>query len=126
MNNFNINVKDAATGQPVLADIYLLATAAGSPIMVNNAPVAFQTDVNGNYTFTNANTQVFARIQSTGYASKNVTLVPGANNIAIDAPGATFTVTGARTAYNKYKTIIWLALIMLVVVLGVKFKVIPL
>lgn len=124
MNTFNINVKDAATGQPVLADIYLLATAGGSPIMVNNAPVAFQTDVNGNYTFSNANTQVFARIQSTGYASKNVTLVPGANNIAIDAPGSTFTVTGARTVYNKYKTLIIISAILLLLFLAIKFKVI--
>lgn len=124
---YHINVTDAVTGQPVVANVVFLDGPAGNAILAGGVPAAVQTDVNGNVQFNNAMAQVYARVQASLYASQNVTLMPGSNNIKLNGAGSTdYIVTGTRTFYEKYKTIIWLVLIALAVILGVKYKVIPL
>lgn len=123
MNQYTIHVTDKTTGDPLIADLYMLESAGGNPILVLGQPSAFQTDVNGNYSFSSDATQIFVKLQSTGYQSQNLTLNPGNNNLQLDAlTGPMATITGSRTFYNKYKTFIFLILIMAAVFAAIKYK----
>lgn len=123
MNTYNIHISDAENGSPVMADIYLLSSDGGSSIMVNGQPSAFQTDANGDYSFQTETAPLYVRIQSTGYASKNATLQPGNNNLTLGGiAGPTALITGSRTFWNKYKTLLLLLLAIALVMAAVKFK----
>lgn len=124
MGTYHITVKDGS-GSPVsFAKIYTLDGPAGNGILFGGVPVAFETDVTGTYTVDNANPQIYARIEATGYQSKNVTLTPGVNDITLDVlTGPTAVIAGAQTFFNKYKVFILLALTILMFYLALKYKV---
>lgn len=123
--NYSIRVTDNTTGESVLADINALDAPGGNAILFNGQPAAFQTDVNGLYTFNNLQPQIYVRVGATGYTSQNVTLVPGQNNIKLEGVGGpTATITSTRTFWNKYKTIILLLLALVAVVMASKYKLI--
>lgn len=125
MNRYNIHVSDAVTGEALLADLYLLDAEGGSPVLVAGMPSAFQTDANGDYQFDSDQSQLFVKLQSTGYGSKNITLHPGNNNLTMDGiSGPSATITASRTFFNKYKVFIFLLLAMVAVFAAIKYKLI--
>lgn len=125
MNRYNIHVSDAVTGEGLITDFYILESSGGNPVLVAGLPSAFQTDANGDYQFDSDQSQLFVKLQSTGYAAQNITLHPGANNLTLDGiSGPSATVTAPRTFFNKYKVFIFLLLAMVAVFAAIKYKLI--
>jgi len=115
MTLYNIDVQDTS-GAPIgLAKIYF-TDAQYNGILNNGIPVAFETDANGSYDITTSDPPMYVRVTATGYQSKNVALVAGQNTIKLETVNlAGATITGARTFFNKYKTIILILLALALV-----------
>lgn len=134
MAQYIIQIKDSQQNPVGPATITFLDAPGGSPILMQNQPVSFQTDATGNYTFTAAAPSVPVRISMTGYPSTDAVFSPGTNTVLLK-PGNTGVVgphttiaplanmPKINTVVNEHRDILMILAAVFLFYLAVKFNV---
>lgn len=127
MPTFVTTVRDRNTNAPIVGATLAFLDTNLSPLMVNGEAVTIPTDGNGTVTWASGAAAVNVRVMATTYASQNVVLQPGQNDVYLNGTvGPEATITATRSFYNKNKALVWLLLAFAAVFIAVKYNLIKL